>query len=651
MRLRDLAQTVQAIARAQARWDFRLSTAILAHRRGLGMLALLTLPVLVLLAVEASGAPSAHLPALVGGVKAYMPSYATATMFYGSIFVGLIAGLITGVIGAGGGYILTPALMSFGIRGIMAVGTDQFHLFAKAIIGTAIHKKLGNVHVGLAAWFVVGSFGGVTLGGLLNRMIFQYNPALSDVLISSVYVLVLGVLGGYAVYDWRRQCRQPHAEEAGATTAFAATMQRLPLPPFVTFDQDLVPGGRRISIYPLILCGFLVGAVASIMGVGGGFITFPMFVYGLGVSTFTTVGTDILQIIFTTAYSSIFQYAIYGFVFYTVAIGMLLGSLVGVQIGALVTRVITGNQIRVFYALTIIAGFVNRLCALPRRLVELGYLSLDKAATVLIEQIGAIVFFAIVGFFALWILRVFARQILPRHTTGQRWIVQPRKFVLGLVGMLLFVLIFAVGMLNRVGQGTAFTYADNLFNTMAKGSTDFLAETAKKSKKVADQPIDIVLHPPAFARATVLSTQLDHIGAVATVLSDGGVHVTGRLGMLAGAALDDVRLANHHPEPSAYDSDVVLYNWWYLFDALSTQSLRQNNEPVSSFSKAMTMKVLEPAYNFRQVYAQSARQLLRPIALLLLGYVLYTLLYGFAIYNLFEGLGITIAGVARKREC
>jgi uncharacterized membrane protein YfcA len=66
------------------------------------------------------------------------------------------------------------------------------------------------------------------------------------------------------------------------------------------------------------------------MGVGGGFLTFPMFVYGLGVSTFTTVGTDILQIIFTTFYSSIFQYAIYGFVFYTVAMGMLLGSLVGV---------------------------------------------------------------------------------------------------------------------------------------------------------------------------------------------------------------------------------------------------------------------------------------------------------------------------------
>jgi Sulfite exporter TauE/SafE. len=85
-----------------------------------------------------------------------MPSYITMQMFLGSIVVGLMAGLITGVIGAGGGYVLTPAMMSIGVRGIMAVGTDQFHLFAKAIMGTVIHKKLGNVNLWIAVWFVWG---------------------------------------------------------------------------------------------------------------------------------------------------------------------------------------------------------------------------------------------------------------------------------------------------------------------------------------------------------------------------------------------------------------------------------------------------------------------------------------------------------------
>jgi hypothetical protein len=147
------------------------------------------------------------------------------------------------------------------------------------------------------------------------------------------------------------------------------------------------------------------------MGVGGGFLTFPMFVYGLGVSTFTTVGTDILQIIFTTFYSSIFQYAIYGFVFYTVAMGMLLGSLVGVQIGAIVTKMVTGSVIRAFYALTILAGFSNRVCALVRKLAETGYVSLPREITVPIEVGGTVVFFMLVGFFGVWILFVFFKNL------------------------------------------------------------------------------------------------------------------------------------------------------------------------------------------------------------------------------------------------
>jgi len=162
----------------------------------------------------------------------------------------------------------------------------------------------------------------------------------------------------------------------------------------------------------------VVGLVAAVMGVGGGFLTFPMFVYGLGVSTFTTVGTDILQIIFTTAYSSVMQYAVYGYVFYTVAMGMLLGSLVGVQIGALVTTMVKGVVIRAFYAVTILAGFVNRLAALPRKLTESGLLELPATLCKTVDNIGTVLFFGLVGVFALWVLYSFFIH-LPR-TTGRR---------------------------------------------------------------------------------------------------------------------------------------------------------------------------------------------------------------------------------------
>jgi len=390
--------------KAQARWELSISRVILRRRR---LLLALLIPVCLAMVAEVAWAA---LPETLGGRSAYSPSFATSAMFLLSILIGFLAGLITGVIGAGGGYILTPALMSFGVTGIMAVGTDQFHLFAKAIMGTTIHRRLGNVSLGLAVWFVVGSTAGVYLGASLNRALYSASPALSDAFISIVYVVLLGLLGAFALADWvrltRRQGRTDGTQEQ-TIAPFGRLMQAWHLPPLVHFDHSLVAGGRRISIYPVILIGFVVGAFAAIIGVGGGFLAFPLFVYGLGVSTFTTVGTNLLQVMFTTAYSSIFQYAFYGFIFYTVAMGMLLGSLIGVQIGALVTTLVKGATIRAFYALTILAGFINRLAALPRHLTDAGYLHVSAGAGRIIELAGVALFFALVGLFGLWILYAF----------------------------------------------------------------------------------------------------------------------------------------------------------------------------------------------------------------------------------------------------
>ncbi|MCL6638629.1 MAG: sulfite exporter TauE/SafE family protein [Firmicutes bacterium] len=397
------------LSRAQAGWELEMSRVILGKRWKILLLALL--PVLIGVGMEAA---FAALPDHIGGHKAYMPSHATTQMFIGSIFVGLMAGLITGVIGAGGGYVLTPALMSIGVKGIMAVGTDQFHLFAKAIMGTVIHKKMGNVNFWIAVWFVIGSVSGATAGGMINRSIYQKSPALSDAFISSVYVLILGILGAYALFDWISSSRgkaRGKVSATEATTRFAKWIQAIPLKPRCKFDEDIVPGGRSISVYPLIIVGFIVGFVAAIMGVGGGFLTFPIFVYCLGVSTFTTVGTDILQIIFTTAYSSIAQYAVYGYVFYSLAMGMLLGSLVGVQMGALATKVLKGTTIRAIYAVTIVAGFVNRICSLPPKLNDAGYLTVSKQTTALLTNVGNIVFFVLAATFSLWIMISFFKGL------------------------------------------------------------------------------------------------------------------------------------------------------------------------------------------------------------------------------------------------
>jgi hypothetical protein len=125
----------------------------------------------------------------------------------------------------------------------------------------------------------------------------------------------------------------------------------------------------------------------------------------------TTVGTDIFQIIFTAGYAAITQYAIYGFVFYTLAMGMLLGSLVGIQIGAMATKVVKGITIRGFYAMAVLAGFVNRIFALPGKLNEMEVISISKGTAGVLEKIGIYAFFVVLAFFALWVILTFLKNI------------------------------------------------------------------------------------------------------------------------------------------------------------------------------------------------------------------------------------------------
>jgi len=406
---RKLYEFLMAATMAHAKWDYEVSMSIIRNRKKMLILLAMVTPILAISMLDAAD--------LIGGKTAYAPAHYTNMIFMVSIAVGLAAGLITGCIGAGGGFIITPALMAAGVKGILAVGTDVFHIFAKAIMGTTVHKKLGNVSVKLAIAFLVGSGGGTFIGGYINKTLYNKDPLLSEAFISTVYAVLLGFLGFYALMDFIKSSKAPSAGGGGhdahggpsGMTSLAVSIQKVTIPPMITFDEDF--GGRRISWVFLAMGGVVVGMLAAIMGVGGGFVTFPMFVYIFGVSTATTVGTDILQIIFTAGLAAIAQYAIYGYVFYTLAMGMLIGSLIGIQVGALTTKVVKGIHIRGFYAMSIIAGFVNRATVLPKKLVELEYISMSKSVVDTIESIGNIVFWIVVAFFGFWIISKFVTNI------------------------------------------------------------------------------------------------------------------------------------------------------------------------------------------------------------------------------------------------
>lgn len=408
-------------AQAHARWELDISKTIWNDKKRLLILGLLLLPV-ALGGIAFADEIANGLPELIGGKKAYSPAFYTSGTFIVSILIGLGAGLITGCIGAGGGFIIAPALMSAGIKGILAVGTDLFHIFAKAIMGSVIHRKLGNVSISLAAVFLLGAIIGATVGGVVNRVLYELNPVLSDAFITSIYSLMLGLLGSYSLFDFLKakkmrkgdfhgQVDHGGKKEGADLGNLPKKLQALNVPPMVKFDHDLAPGGRSISWVFLVLSGALVGLAAGIMGVGGGFLTFPIFVYVMGVSSMTTVGTDIFQIVFTAGYASIGQYAVYGFIFYTLAMGMLLGSLVGIQIGAFVTKVVPGITIRGFYAMAVLAGFANRIFALPAKLAEMEVITLSKQTCAVLEGIGIYAFFIVIGGFGIWVIATFIKNL------------------------------------------------------------------------------------------------------------------------------------------------------------------------------------------------------------------------------------------------
>jgi hypothetical protein len=414
---RKLYEFLMAATMAHAKWDYEVSMSILRNRKKVLILLAMLAPILAISLLDAAD--------LIGGKTAYAPAHYSNLIFMVSIAVGLAAGLITGCIGAGGGFIITPALMAAGVKGILAVGTDVFHIFAKAIMGTTVHKKLGNVSVSLAVGFLVGSIGGTFIGGYINMALYNKDPLMSEAFISSVYAVLLGFLGFYAMMDFFKTTRKKTVESKGGhdahggptgMTPLAISLQKINIPPMIKFDEDF--GGRKISWLFVALGGMIVGMLASIMGVGGGFVTFPMFVYIFGVSTTTTVGTDILQIIFTAGFAAIGQYAIYGYVFYTLAMGMLLGSLIGIQVGALTTKVVAGIHIRGFYAMSIIAGFINRVSTLPKKFTELEVINVPTGISSAIETGGNIIFWVVVGFFGFWVMAKFFTNIKTLREEG-----------------------------------------------------------------------------------------------------------------------------------------------------------------------------------------------------------------------------------------
>jgi hypothetical protein len=293
------------------------------------------------------------------------------------LLIGFTVGVCGGFFGIGGAWIVTPALNIFGFPMPYAIGTDLAHMGGKSIVSTIRHGKFGNVDVRLAVSMIVGTTLGMELGAGL--VIYLERIGLAESLIRKIYIVFLGLIGSYVLYDYvshvRRQRKAGAAQAAAAPReTFAQRLQRIRIPPMIEFPASRI----TCSVWLPMLVGLVTGLVASILGVGGGFIRMPALIYLIGCPTLVAVGTDLFEVMITGAYGA-FTYGVKGRVDLLAAGWMLVGAAVGAQMGTVAVKYVRGYFIRLLFAITIFVACAS---------VLMKQLELTVASSILILTAG-----------------------------------------------------------------------------------------------------------------------------------------------------------------------------------------------------------------------------------------------------------------------
>jgi uncharacterized membrane protein YfcA len=268
--------------------------------------------------------------------------------------LGAIVGILSGIFGVGGGFLMTPLLIMIGIPPTVAAASDSNQIVGASTSGTLAHYKMGNVDFKMGILLLIGGVIGGTLGVQLIKVLRQAGNA--DFLIQVTYVLMLGFVGVYMFVESLQALKKKKVSRVSKKeSSYAKLVKRLP------WQTNFEKSGIRLSILmPLVLGGF-VGVLAAIMGVGGGFIMVPVMVYLLRMPMHVVVGTSLFQILFTCIDVTIMQSYTNHTVDFILAVILLLGSTLGAQFGAKLSKRLKGDQLKILLASIVLVVMVKML--------------------------------------------------------------------------------------------------------------------------------------------------------------------------------------------------------------------------------------------------------------------------------------------------
>jgi uncharacterized membrane protein YfcA len=300
-------------------------------------------------------------------IDIYLPIAGNSVNLFLLLGLGGVVGLLSGLFGVGGGFLLTPLLIMIGIPPTVAAASDSNQIVAAASSGSFAHSRSGNVDYKMGVLLLLGGLVGGTGGVELIKLLRATGQA--GFAIRLTYVVMLAFIGSYMFVDSLRGLR---LARGGALPVREAEAERRPslyarmvqaLPGKMSFERS----GIRISVLMPLALGVLVGVLAAIMGVGGGFIMVPVMVYLLRMPMHVVVGTSLFQILFTCVNVTVLQAYLNHTVDFLLALTLLVGSTSGAQAGARISRRLKADQLKVMMAGIILVVMIVMVLGLVMR--------------------------------------------------------------------------------------------------------------------------------------------------------------------------------------------------------------------------------------------------------------------------------------------
>lgn len=296
-------------------------------------------------------------------MQIYLPIAEVSVNAFLLLGLGGLVGVLSGLFGVGGGFIMTPLLFLIGIPPAVAVATGGNQIMASSVSGALAHLRRRTVDLRMGTVLLVGGLAGAALGVQVFNLLRARGQV--DLLVNLAYVVFLGGVGGLMLIESLSALRRVRRQAPSRRRHQGGWVAAMP------FKMRFRASGLYISVIPPLLVGLVVGVLAAIMGVGGGFIMVPAMIYLLGMPTKVVVGTSLFQIVFVTAFTTMLHAVTNQTVDILLAVVLIVGGVVGAQFGARLGAKLGAEQLRVLLALLVVAVCARLAADLLLRPTEL----------------------------------------------------------------------------------------------------------------------------------------------------------------------------------------------------------------------------------------------------------------------------------------